>query len=383
MLRPDARHRIAVFSLITLIYVVPSAALGMDFQQSRTNRDECELRVEGEINAETYKKVLSSTKTSVARTICLNSSGGSWAEAVKLAKYVMDHFIGTYVDDGDKCYSACALVFLAGARKGFERPRVMTGGRAEFGKLYRLPDRTMHVRAKVGFHAPYLALDRKKYSRNDISTARVAALRAFAAILHMMGRQGEIDNHDNYLPKKFIARAMKMRQDELLMVDTIDKAGWLRVRLVGYKQPRHPSKRDLYWAAAKHFMWSWDESVEEFLAANKRIGYPIKYEEPYSYQSTPKLTRANYQINLFRSERVYDVYVELLYDDLGEQQLYIGDHLCSELERSTQRLVGNEKDKRCLHGITKILLKSGHRYLLAPSWYIYPAKTKLSVVVVD
>src|SRR5262245_30641935 len=89
--------------------------------------------------------------------LCLNSPGGNFMEGLRIAKYLLtvaaDHEVTTYVENGAACYSACALIFLAG--------RFNDRG----GETY--PARFLHVGGRLGFHAPYIDpsdLEDKKYS---------------------------------------------------------------------------------------------------------------------------------------------------------------------------------------------------------------------------
>lgn len=77
------------------------------------------------------------------QAVCLDSPGGSYVEGRLIAGLVHEFGITTRVPSQAECLSACAFIFMAGRAHGAE-----TDG----------PSRFLNVRAKLGFHAPYLAL---------------------------------------------------------------------------------------------------------------------------------------------------------------------------------------------------------------------------------
>ncbi len=75
--------------------------------------------------------------------LTLNSGGGSYITGLKIAKLLRRYRVATVVENGAKCYSACAFAFLGG-----------TGYSTQKG-LGEYIDRTVEPGAVVGFHAPY------------------------------------------------------------------------------------------------------------------------------------------------------------------------------------------------------------------------------------
>lgn len=74
----------------------------------------------------------------------LNSDGGDFLAGIDLAKAIKKHAVATYVTDGARCVSACAVAFLGGSGLHALRPP---------HDFYR---RMIAAGASVGFHAPYL-----------------------------------------------------------------------------------------------------------------------------------------------------------------------------------------------------------------------------------
>ncbi len=348
----------------TVLFPSHSTAAGV----LAVSNDKCQILVSGDIEQGDYDNIVTLAKNTRARTICLNSGGGSWIEGVKIAEFVMDRFIGTYVDRGNECYSVCAIIFLAGARKS-RRVQQFTVAAGIFDKgFYRLPNRTMHVQAKVGFHAPYLTLRQKQYSASDIETARLAALQAFAKFLGMMARKKSVENDARYLAKRFISRALRKNPDELLMIDSIDMAGRLHVDLVGYKRPTRITERDLFWAATKALVWREDKSFQEFIDKNKKGGYTrgTIYECPSSFEHDWPFKRAFFSCWIC-GEGDWDTFIEVYESKSSSSALYIGIYSFFD-----------ERNKWKLSGISKALLVKGQGHLLSPIWYIYPHDTPLN-----
>jgi ATP-dependent protease ClpP protease subunit len=97
--------------------------------------------------------------------IHLQSPGGNYREALKIVNIITSTgpLLGTRIDKGHECYSACALIFMAGQ-----------GGGGSGGTL---SDRRLHYQATLGFHAPYITGVTGQFSGTDIEqTFRAAVL---------------------------------------------------------------------------------------------------------------------------------------------------------------------------------------------------------------
>lgn len=75
--------------------------------------------------------------------ITLNSPGGSYETGLGLAKFLRENRIAAIVEDGMRCYSACAFAFLGGTAHSTQ------DGIGDF------IDRTVEPGGILGFHAPY------------------------------------------------------------------------------------------------------------------------------------------------------------------------------------------------------------------------------------
>jgi len=200
----------------------------------------CQLKLEGSIQAGDSEKLsatldgLSSESGNVS--MCLNSLGGNYDEALKLITIVLKHTnVATVVDHGAECYSACAFLFLAGNTQ-----------RSEDGEL--APDRTLDVRATLGFHAPYLNTG----TGTDVADATI---RNFRRGVNAIAKLLEIDRRELF-PRGLLAKALQVEPNYLLYIDTIEKAGVWSIKLKGFKPPTALTARMLDQACRNKDLWT-------------------------------------------------------------------------------------------------------------------------------
>lgn len=103
-------------------------------------------------------------------TVCLDSPGGSFSQALRLYEVIRRSIAVTYVERGAQCNSACAVAFLAG------RTPIGQGNTQFYGA------RILSSGGQVGFHAPFTSF-RKDESftgeqGNQIFSLAVEALAA-------------------------------------------------------------------------------------------------------------------------------------------------------------------------------------------------------------
>jgi hypothetical protein len=100
----------------------------------------CDVVVDGEILKGDFEVFVTRYNNSKFERVCLNSPGGSYFDGIKIARFINDTRISTRVRADGECYSACAIIFMAGI--------------TEVGDFeYR--DRTLEPGGTIGFHAPY------------------------------------------------------------------------------------------------------------------------------------------------------------------------------------------------------------------------------------
>jgi hypothetical protein len=223
-----------------LFFLAPAfPALGAEISPGRAAV--CQLALEGPIEAGDSARLQAALGAIVdegggmTTRLCLNSPGGDYDEGLKLIELVLKRAnVAMVVDRGAECYSACAFLFLAG--------NTQTSEDGELG-----PDRTLDVGGTLGFHAPYLTAA----ADSDMTTATVENFRAgVVAIAKLL----EIDRRELF-PRGLLAKALQVGPDDLLLVDTIEKAGVWSINLKGYAPPVALSPRMLDQACRNKDMW--------------------------------------------------------------------------------------------------------------------------------
>jgi hypothetical protein len=141
-------------------------------------------------------------------TICLKSIGGSYNEALKIAELMYNRGISTTIEYGAECFSACALIFMAGV---------------EHEKI--LPFRKLSAGGVLGFHAPYLAMPDQKYSKEDVEVLGQAMREAFLGLVRLSSRKTTLGGE--FLKKSLIEGILEKGPQEVVFVKTIfDAARW-------------------------------------------------------------------------------------------------------------------------------------------------------------
>ena len=128
-----------------------NCAFGAEFDTPSTNKN-CSILIRGQIQAGDFdrfvaiqKQITQEHMKGVIRAghgLCLNSPGGNYGEALRIARHIFnEEDWSTTVDEKAVCYSACAIIWLAGTSRFEANLRV---------------ERQIHIRSSLGFHAPYI-----------------------------------------------------------------------------------------------------------------------------------------------------------------------------------------------------------------------------------
>jgi ATP-dependent protease ClpP protease subunit len=222
------------------ITVVSSATLTVH----EIERGACSLTLRGQIETGDAQRLLGllSSRFPLAHdetnpAICLDSPGGSLAEAVEIAKVLGDHFTATVVPSGAECLSACAVVFMGGTFGWYE---------------YIFNLRVMHPEARIGFHAPALNIADGTYQADSVKLAFDVAVDAIARIA------GDLDETYltgaiNRFPRSLLAAMLVHRGERYLWIDTIEKAGAWDIWVTTEQRPTldHPTLTRSCKAAAR------------------------------------------------------------------------------------------------------------------------------------
>jgi hypothetical protein len=158
--------------------------------------------------------------------LCLNSTGGDFAEAVKISRIVISSRTGTALEPHSKCLSACAFIFMAGSY-----------GRSDVN----IPSRVMHVTATLGFHAPFIdprALPTEGLSPEDVAGAHEAARIATQELIDIFVRPEFVRwnyDRDLWMKPSLLRLALAKDATHFFYIDTIGKAGNFNIGIRGFR----------------------------------------------------------------------------------------------------------------------------------------------------
>lgn len=161
------------------------------------------------------------------KTICLDSPGGSFTEAMALGRYFTTRQIGTVVDENATCTDACALAFLFGT--------------AAQGPNRAVTHRRLHIDGTLGFRQPALTE----------TTGSVAQMIDFYALAAM----SRPDAARPFLDADLAAAMPAQDAPEPYLIDTVNKAGRWDIAVTGFKAPAL-SDRGFFHACQSLTVWS-------------------------------------------------------------------------------------------------------------------------------
>lgn len=174
-------------------------------------------------------------------TICLDSPGGSLLEATRIAAYVEEQRIGTVIDDGDACLSACSIIFMLGTQAYVE----------DFGF-----NRKMHVNATLGFHRPAFSLpEGGGYSSADVEKAFNIAIQATLEFVRLANRRQNMEDSPMIL-SDLMEEMFAHEGQDFFFIDTVDKAGRWQIGVFGYDKPMQISGREALMACNSLSDWT-------------------------------------------------------------------------------------------------------------------------------
>jgi len=263
-------HRLAGYLLLLISIVVanfgsmPSQAAEIEFVTQNVpqkyagvpklgndgNKPVCNIRLVGEIVKGDFEKIVAAMKKyklggNNQKGLCLNSPGGSYGEAIRIAKAMLNKDgTGLAINSGEgafswwtvvepdaKCLSACAVIFMAGNYYEVEE------------SIGPTISRYLHVRGKLGFHSPYLSLAGDEDRTFDAKTVEkifslgAEAIRELARMGENVNTGGQLSNY-NIMPQALIIEMLGRGSDEFFYIDMPKKAVRYRVELYGGAKPQ-------------------------------------------------------------------------------------------------------------------------------------------------
>ncbi|MEP2947364.1 MAG: PAN domain-containing protein [Lentilitoribacter sp.] len=186
-------------------------------------------------------------ESSAENTICLDSPGGSLAEAAKIAAYFYEKGVGTVIHDGQSCLSACSFIFMLGTAQGAE---------------VQFVNRSMHPNATLGFHRPELLLDESKdYKGSAVVKSFDVAISSALNVLQISNNKRPF-SQEPMVAVDLLKIGFTHRGQDFYFIDTIDKVGRWKINLLNLDPELLPKlNEDRAWNACEnHFRWSFDIS---------------------------------------------------------------------------------------------------------------------------
>lgn len=204
-------------------------------------------------------------------SVCLNSAGGSWIEGIKIARYIFDNGIGTRIEAGTECYSACAIIFMSGRIRGNENDG---------------PWRYLSARGRLGFHAPYLVLGNagdgraptrpRIYTAKNVEDAFDSANRMMSAFMFLFSYRSTFMN-EAWIRSSLIAEMSSSGRSELVSVDTVGQALRWGISLYDLRPVRGRGKASLVQLCLNVQSWLKDERSKAVTAKEVQdaLSYPV------------------------------------------------------------------------------------------------------------
>lgn len=249
-----------MLAIILLIWAQAATAAEIRFVSSAENdiqandAPNCNLRLSGQIEKGDATRLAGliranavdgeGTRNVFYPVLCLDSPGGSFAEAVRIIAVIDETYIGTMIENGSRCESACALAFMAGVYP-------------EEGNVY--PWRMMHPGGRLGFHAPDLRLPAGQYNEADITRAYRIALKSVSQTIEKLVMAGT--GRTRRMRPSLLAAMLATPSDAMHYVDTVDKAGRWQINIVAVGKLKRLSNATLVRGCSNLRAWQVDEAA--------------------------------------------------------------------------------------------------------------------------
>jgi hypothetical protein len=212
MLQFVTRAFVFAFALLQILRPIPlfSAQIG----PSRNSL--CDFAFNGEIVSGDLDRLKQASPQPNQR-LCLNSPGGDYDEALRIIKSFRDTFsLGTVVDKGAECDSACAFIFMFGTLNEGD------------GMVSR--SRKLHTLGKLGFHSPRINPAGEIYSDVELAKQYRNGIMAITNILEA--------DWNNMFPKSLLIEALRIDSpSKFFYVDTVGKVAAADIELMGFHPP--------------------------------------------------------------------------------------------------------------------------------------------------
>jgi hypothetical protein len=275
---------ISFLFLLALIFATPLRVQAATFKGNPSSN--CAISLVGEIvegDFEKFKLLAKKKKLSngnegsdVENTydeaLCLDSGGGNYFEGRLIANFVHKYAIVTRILKNSECYSACALIFMAGRIHGDE-----IDGPAKF----------LSVNGKLGFHAPYFTFDdNTSFSGKEVKSFTSLQNLLVADLIDFGSFASEFNFRPN-IPASLLVEIYRKKPNELSLVDTVDKAARWGVDLEGVEIKLSLSKQQEIQLCLNFQSWTRDESAVEAVKTDAMAFYMSQPDNQVLYSGKP------------------------------------------------------------------------------------------------
>lgn len=242
-------------------------------------------------------------------SICLNSSGGNFYEALEIYDILVELGLGTVVGPNDTCLSACSIIFLGGRSEYF----TTMGGNRIFDT-----DRTMYASATLGFHAPSLFIPES--AQQNLEVPLSAVVRSYDDAVRL-NSELILRLNENELP--ILKKILSTPASEMYYVDTVEKTLSLDVEIAAIRVPNRIQEVHIQNACLNASI-----ALVEVVSRYERLG-EFESNAPLHWQCEAPQSSA-------KTTHTSRKFVPVQYSDgFSDQTLIIGEHVmdsssCSE-----------------------------------------------------
>lgn len=193
--------------------------------------------------------------------LCLNSPGGSYLEGRLISQELRDHGIPTRVEAGSECYSSCAFIFMSGRLLGAESDGT---------------SRHLHIKGKLGFHAPYIVPDEtKSYTGSDLSKQVTLTSQIIADFINF-GSDTSAYSGRPFFPISLVAKLLSAGPNQLALVESVEDAARWQIDIYGMKDVARLGENQMRQACANFLSWELDRPSDQI---NTQYPFSLKYEK--------------------------------------------------------------------------------------------------------
>ena len=189
-------------------------------------------------------------------SVCLKSNGGSYAEGMRIAELVFRHGLSTVIEYGSECYSACAIIFMAGVMPD------------QIG-----PMRKLSVGGILGFHAPYLTMPDEKYSKQQVEDVAQGMRAAILALVRLSSKRTQLHGGE-FLKKSLISKILEKGPADVFFVKSVSEAA--RWDILIYDAAEHftkPNTIDIAKNVCNNFHYS---NMDEPVPPNTNLSLSVE-----------------------------------------------------------------------------------------------------------